>query len=255
MRQQPTWKMFSLFLFLFAFLFTTQVQASGAKRPDIETDGTTGIIENVPGGTDTTTGGGSTPSNPTTPTTPSNPTTPTPPVSNAYSHLDPEGMVPKTLLTKAVAYFDQNKTKIKNKDVLIIIDFKQHSSKERFFVIDMESGHVEKYLTAHGKGSDPNHTGYATIFSNQSGSNASSLGFYLTAETYYGSNGFSLKLDGLSSTNSNARARAVVVHGADYVTPGSKMGRSWGCPALEMRFHDDVINQIKGGALMYAERS
>lgn len=79
-----------------------------------------------------------------------------------------------------------------------------------------------------------------------------SLGFFITAETYYGSNGFSLRMDGKSTTNSNARSRAIVIHGADYVNQSS-VGRSWGCPALEMRFYQEVIEKVKGGALVYAE--
>ena len=178
---------------------------------------------------------------------------PTVPENSNYSHLDPEGLVPKNLLAKTLNYFDQNKSKIKKKDHIVVIDFKQHNSKERFYIIDMQSGHVETYLTAHGKNSDPDYDGYATNFSNEPGSQKSSVGFYLTAETYQGSHGLSLVLDGLSSTNSNARSRAVVIHGAEYVTPGSLIGRSWGCPALDMRYYIEVINQIKGGVLIYAE--
>ena len=133
-----------------------------------------------------------------------------------------------------------------------VIDYKQHNSKKRFYVIDMESGRVEAYLAAHGKNSDPDFDGYATKFSNTPDSKKTSLGFFLTAETYYGSNGYSLRLDGLSATNSNARARAIVIHGAEYVAPGNKIGRSYGCPALEMRYHQELIDQIKGGSLLYA---
>ncbi len=176
-----------------------------------------------------------------------------PAVDQNYSYLDPDNMVPKNLLSKAVDYFVKNKAKIKNKNFIVVIDFKQHNSKERFYVIDMQSGHVEKYLTAHGKNSDPEYDGYATVFSNTPGSEMSSVGFYLTAETYQGSHGLSLALDGLSPTNSNARSRSIVIHGASYVTPGSKIGRSWGCPALDMRYYVEVINQIKGGTLIYAE--
>lgn len=178
---------------------------------------------------------------------------PTSPVNPNYSHLDPESMVPKKLLAKTLDYFDANKSKIKNKNQIVIIDFKQHNSKERFYVIEMQTGHVEKYLTAHGKNSDSDYDGYATTFSNVPGSQMSSVGFYLTAETYQGSHGLSLVLDGLSSTNSNARTRSIVIHGASYVTPGSKIGRSWGCPALDLRYYVEVINQIKGGTLIYAE--
>lgn len=169
-----------------------------------------------------------------------------------YSHLDPDGLVPKNLLSEALNFYQQNQAKIQNPKLMGIIDFNAHNSKERFFLIDMQSGFVETYLTAHGKNSDPDFDGYATKFSNVDGSLMSSLGFYLTAESYYGSNGYSLRLDGLSSTNSNARARAIVIHGADYVSPGGKIGRSFGCPALEDRYHQDVIDRLKGGTLLFA---
>lgn len=169
-----------------------------------------------------------------------------------YTHLDPDQVIPKNLLHEAVLYYDAHLDQIKNQRLVGIIDFKQHNSKERFYIIDMESGRVESYLTAHGKNSDPDNDGYATKFSNTPDSLMSSLGFYMTAETYYGQNGYSLRLDGLSSTNSNARQRAIVIHGADYVKPGKKIGRSYGCPALEMRYHQDLIDQLKGGSLLYA---
>ena len=169
-----------------------------------------------------------------------------------YSYLDPDNIVPRKLLEEAVAYYDEHIDEISNQRVMGVIDYKQHNSKERFYVIDMESGRVETYLTAHGKNSDPDFDGYATKFSNVHDSNTTSLGFFLTAETYYGSNGYSLRLDGLSATNSNARSRAIVIHGAEYVSPGPKIGRSYGCPAVEMRYHKALIDQIKGGALLYA---
>ena len=85
------------------------------------------------------------------------------------------------------------------------------------------------------------------------GSNASSLGYYMTAETYTGSHGYSLRLDGLSSTNSKVRSRAIVVHGADYVEEAAVIqGRSWGCPAVAMANRTTVINMIKGGSIIYA---
>lgn len=169
-----------------------------------------------------------------------------------YSHLDPDQIIPKNLLKDAIVYYDSNLAKIRNQRLMGIIDFKQHNSKERFYIVDMESGRVETYLTAHGRNSDPDFDGYATKFSNIPDSLMSSLGFFLTAETYYGQNGYSLRLDGLSSTNSRARERAIVIHGADYVSPGGKIGRSYGCPALEMRYHQDLIDQLKDGALLYA---
>jgi hypothetical protein len=160
--------------------------------------------------------------------------------------------VPVKMLNEALDYYRLNLNKIKNKDVIAIINFKEHNSKERLFLIDMNTGDVDSYLVAHGKNSDKNFDGYADSFSNNINSLQSSLGFYLTAETYYGDNGFSLRLDGLSTTNSNARDRAIVIHGADYVSPGTKIGRSYGCPAVEQRYHQLIIDRIKDGSLIYA---
>lgn len=169
-----------------------------------------------------------------------------------YSHLDPDKLIPANLLETAIKYFDKNLASITNQRFLGIIDFKQHNSKERFYIIDMQSGYVSRYLTAHGKNSDPDFDGFATKFSNTPDSLKSSLGFYLTAETYDGQNGYSLRLDGLSKSNSNARERAIVIHGANYVSPGEKIGRSFGCPAVEMRYHQELIDLMKDGALIYA---
>lgn len=161
-------------------------------------------------------------------------------------------LVPEKVLKTALDFFQNNAQIIKNKDVLTIIDFKAHNSKERLFLIDMRTGDVDTFLVAHGKNSDKNYDGFADSFSNAINSLQSSLGFYLTAETYYGDNGYSLRLDGLSTTNSNARDRAIVIHGADYVTPGNKIGRSYGCPAVEQRYHQMLIDRIKDGSLIYA---
>lgn len=174
------------------------------------------------------------------------------PFAQDVSRLDSEKVIPEKHLKTALEFFKANKQKIKNQRYLVVIDFKEHNSKERFYLLDLESGAVETYLTAHGRNSDPDFDGYATIFSNEIDSKKTSLGFFTTAETYFGENGYSLRMDGLSSTNSNARVRAIVIHGAPYVSPGEKIGRSFGCPALELRFHQDVIDRIKGGTLVYA---
>jgi hypothetical protein len=106
---------------------------------------------------------------------------------------------------------------------------------------------------AHGKGSDPKHQGLANVFSDRTGSNATSLGFFKTADVYTGSHGLSLRLDGLSATNAHARIRTIVIHGADYVKDGrSIQGRSWGCPAVPIANRDAVIELLKNGSLIYA---
>ena len=170
-----------------------------------------------------------------------------------YNYLDPNRIVPTQALADAVVYWDANKAKIKNVNYLSIINFAQNSREKRFYIIDMNSGGVWAIHVAHGKGSDPDYDGYATKFSNSSGSNMSSLGYYMTAETYSGEHGLSLRLDGLSSTNSNARARAIVIHQADYVQESNVIaGRSWGCPAIANENRDKVIAALKNGSLIYA---
>lgn len=171
----------------------------------------------------------------------------------ARYHVDPDGVVPKPMLLDALAFLDANKDKIHNKSYLTVVDFSKHSGKDRLFVVNLTSGAVAAHVVAHGSGSDLGNTGYATRFSNVNNSNETSLGYYVTGETYNGKHGNSLRLDGVSPTNSNARARAVVMHGADYVSEGrSKQGRSWGCLALPSSDKDAVIAKLKGGSVIYA---
>ena len=169
-----------------------------------------------------------------------------------YRHVDPSRIVPQRPLSQALAYLQKYPSQFSNKNYLVIIDFTQHSSKKRFYLVNLKSGAVERFLTAHGSGSDTDGDGWATRFSNASGSNASSVGFYRTAETYSGKYGYSLRLQGLSSTNSNAYSRAIVVHGANYVQESaSRAGRSWGCPAVDMKYRTYIIDRIRSGSLMY----
>ena len=141
---------------------------------------------------------------------------------------------------------------VKNDDMMIVIDYSRHSSEPRFFLVDMNTMQAESFLVSHGRNSDLDHDGIADAFSNVSGSKMTSLGTYVTAETYYGKHGLSLRLDGLDEENSRARERAIVIHGADYVTPTrTKMGRSWGCPALERAVAERLIPEIANGVLIY----
>ena len=143
----------------------------------------------------------------------------------------------------------------KRKQVLTLIDFTKPSTEERMAVIDMSRRKVLfKTHVAHGRNSGGN---YATEFSNRSGSYQSSLGFYLTDHTYIGGNGYSLVLDGLEpGVNDNARARAVVMHGAAYADPAvaarqGRLGRSLGCPALPEAVNRQVIDAIKDGSVLF----
>lgn len=170
-----------------------------------------------------------------------------------YDHLDPKQTVPFKALEDAVVYFHKNKVRFKNTDYISVINFAQSSKEKRFYIINMKTGSVWAIRVAHGKGSDSDHDSYAEKFSNVSGSNASSLGMYRTGETYFGKHGLSLRLDGLSATNSRARPRDIVIHGASYVKEANvTQGRSWGCPAVTTDYRDAVIKYLKNGSLIYA---
>jgi hypothetical protein len=159
--------------------------------------------------------------------------------------------IPRDLYDKTARYHDQNYRNLRNPRFVTIIDFNQHSSKKRFYLFDLERGVIERHNTAHGKNSDRNKDGYADSFSNTPGTAKSSLGIYVTASTYTGKNGRSLRLRGKEASNSNAYSRAIVVHSAKYVSDRqAKAGRSWGCPALDPGIAQAVITKIKDGSVM-----
>lgn len=143
---------------------------------------------------------------------------------------------------------------IKNK-ILSIADFSLPSSEKRLWIMNMDTKKVLFHtFVAHGK-----NTGLemAENFSNTPNSYQSSLGFYVTGETYYGKNGLSLFIDGKEEKfNSNARERYVVIHGADYATPQfvqrvGRLGRSYGCPALPSKLSKEIIETIKGKSCFF----
>lgn len=160
---------------------------------------------------------------------------------------------PVTAYKQALAYFKKYKSSFSNQTYITVVDFTKPSHKKRLFIVNVKTGAVQARMTSHGKGSDPRHTGKATKFSNKDGTHMTSLGFYRTLGTYHGSNGQSLRLQGLSKTNSNALARAIVFHKAKYVSErGSRAGRSHGCFAMDSSVFNDAIKKIKGGSLVYA---
>lgn len=153
------------------------------------------------------------------------------------------------------AIVGQNKINIPNKDIITIIDFSRPSDQNRLFVIDLKHKKIlYSSVVAHGKNSGDK---YATSFSNINGSNKSSLGFFVTEDTYKGKNGYSLRLNGLEKDiNDNARERAIVIHGANYANPvvaksSGRLGRSLGCPALPRNLNKPIIDTIKDGTLIY----
>lgn len=158
--------------------------------------------------------------------------------------------VTKSMYERVRNYYNQNNQYYENKRYVVIIDMGKKSNTKRFTLFDLKNQTFSRYLTSHGKNSDPNNDGWLDSFSNVSGSKQTSIGYYKTLGTYYGSNGRSLRLDGLESTNSNALSRAIVVHGASYVRESdSYAGRSWGCPALDHAVAQGVIDKIKNGSL------
>lgn len=173
-------------------------------------------------------------------------------ILSKYPHLDPKKEVPQGLLEEAVLYFDKNRAGFQNQNYITVIDFSRRSDKQRFFVINMATGEVDKHWTIHGWGSDKNEDGYAESFGNVVNSGKSSLGFIRTAEIYSGTFKRAVRLDGLSASNSNVRERAIVLHGWDDAHEKPVIqGLGWGCPALDWSIKDDVIDKVAGGSLMY----
>ena len=148
-----------------------------------------------------------------------------------------------------------SQNEIQKSGLLTICDYSQSSSKKRLYVLDINAGKIlfNTYV-AHGHNSG---TDLATSFSNSNNSNKSSLGFLITAETYIGDNGYSMRLDGIEKGfNDNVRNRAIVMHGSNYVngeraTDGIMMGRSFGCPAVPATQVRSIIDCIKGGSCVF----
>lgn len=139
---------------------------------------------------------------------------------------------------------------------LTVIDYSRPSVEPRLWVFDLKSGKLLfKELVAHGRNTGEN---MATRFSDSMNSHQSSLGLFVTSDTYVGSNGYSLRLDGLEpGFNARARERAIVMHGAPYVdaklaVSRGRLGRSWGCPALREAVARDVIDTIRGGGVIFS---
>ena len=146
-------------------------------------------------------------------------------------------------------------SEVVNKDILTVFDFSWSSNEKRLWVIDLNTRKVLFHdYVAHGRNSGNE---FAKKFSNRSQSYMSSIGFYVTGETYHGKHGLSLRLDGMDREyNHNARNRAIVMHGADYVSEDfirkhGRLGRSFGCPSVSMDIHKEVIDTIREGSLLF----
>lgn len=176
----------------------------------------------------------------------------------AFTQVSDSTDLPSLLvLETALAGYEilnQNKA-IDRPGVITIIDFSLPSDKERLWVVDLANNKVLFHcLVSHGRNSGDL---MAEKFSNIPGSFASSPGFYTTGDTYTGRNGLSLVLEGLEvGINDKARDRAIVMHGANYVSPEyikeyGRLGRSYGCPAVPEEISGEIIQSIKGGSCLF----
>lgn len=177
-----------------------------------------------------------------------------------YSRLDFSGMerLNYEVFAKAHRGYTQLKLSGKlndNKPVITICDYSLSANKNRMWVIDMQNNRVllNTYV-AHGQGTGEE---YARTFSNKEGSHQSSMGFYVTGDTYQGKHGLSLYLHGMDEGyNSAAYERAIVMHGAGYVSKDfiagtGRLGRSWGCPAVSKELAANIIDMTKDGTCLF----
>lgn len=144
-------------------------------------------------------------------------------------------------------------------DIVGIADFARPSTLPRLHFVNLEAGTIRSHLVTHGRGSDPEHSGFLQAFSNVPGSEATSRGAYLTCEWYNGKYGTSIRLEGLDQDNSNALDRAIVMHPAryaaeDYIARFGKLGRSEGCFAMAPDQFNEALWHLSGGRVLYADR-
>ena len=163
----------------------------------------------------------------------------------------------KAAFEQAVKGFQylQQKKMLQNTSLITIIDYSVSSSKKRLYVLDIQTGKmVFNTLVAHGRNSGLR---FANSFSNEAASYKSSLGFYITRGSYTGANGYSMRLTGCEKgINDNAFDRAIVFHGAGYVSNEfinsyGYLGRSQGCPAVPVSLNKKIIDKIKNGTCMF----
>jgi hypothetical protein len=171
----------------------------------------------------------------------------------------PQPAINPLLKARALASLEDKRGLIQRTDVIGIADFSRASRDPRFYIVDLNSGFVTEHLVAHGRGSDPAHSGWLEFFSNELGSAATSEGAYLTGDAYTGKYGYSMRLTGLDASNSNALAREIVVHTAWYAEPRmidayGKLGRSEGCFALPGVSHAEAMTRLGSGRFLYAEK-
>ena len=186
------------------------------------------------------------------PATPETVPAPAPAVVAAPAGIDP------ALFARAKAALDSH-SYVRRRDVIGVADFSIASADPRFHLVDLLNGTVESHRVAHGRGSDPDHSGFLERFSNDYGSYATSSGAYITGDHYDGKYGDSMKVIGLDSSNNNAESRAIVIHNAWYAEDQvaeayGKLGRSEGCFAFSKASQYQVMNRLGDGRMIYADK-
>ncbi len=175
----------------------------------------------------------------------------------SYMHLQETGLKFDVFDKALTGYYNmKRKGQVSDKSIITIIDFTKSSNEKRLWVVDVEKKEIlfNTYVS-HGRNSGNE---FAEHFSNDNESYMSSIGFYVTDNTYFGKHGLSLKLEGLDEGfNTNAKDRCIVMHGAEYATEdfikqAGRLGRSLGCPAVPMEQHDEIIKAVMGGTALYA---
>lgn len=151
----------------------------------------------------------------------------------------------------AMSFFKKNSQKFENQKTIGVIDYSKHSLEKRFHLVNVETGEIKSFRVSHGMGSDPQNTGYATEFSTQLNSFKSMLGAFKTGSFYYGRSGTTLRLIGLSETNSTALVRGHTIHGAQWVNE-SHVGRSFGQFAVNQAQATFIMKSLGTGALVYS---
>jgi len=175
----------------------------------------------------------------------------------SYMNLQDTGLKFEVFDKALTGYYNMKRNhQVSEKPIITIIDFTKSSNEKRLWVVDIDKKELlfNTYVS-HGRNSGDE---YAENFSNDDSSYMSSIGFYVTNNTYQGKHGLSLKLEGLDQGfNTNAKDRCIVMHGAEYATEdfikqAGRLGRSLGCPAIPMEQHEEIISAVMGGTALYA---
>jgi len=181
------------------------------------------------------------------------------PVPSTPARVMVDPVIDPQLLARARASFARHRNRLRHVDMVGIADFSKPSALPRFYLMDTYTGRVTSHLVSHGRGSDPDHSGWLQRFSNSMGSNASSNGAYVTGDFYHGRYGRSMRVSGLDYTNSNAHQRAIVVHSAWYAEPHQvaqhgRLGRSEGCFAMSYSSLQETLARLGPGRFLYADK-